>query len=77
MKDFKLTPKDKVILVSFTMFMVEGLVNFSIAKNAILPKDERKMFHKPTNVELIKLAASVAVFSYLTGQAVSYVSKKT
>lgn len=71
-----MTVKNKIMVASFSMFMIEGFVNYTVGINASLPKEERRLFHKPSGKDLILLAASVAVFSFLTAQVVDYVSEK-
>lgn len=63
------------MMTSFAMFMVEGMVNYTIGLNSQLPKDQRKFVHIPDKESFVKLAISVAVFSYLTGEVVKLTSK--
>tara|TARA_R110000824_G_scaffold32247_6_gene104274 strand:- start:161 stop:370 length:210 start_codon:yes stop_codon:yes gene_type:complete len=58
--------KNKIILTTFSLFMIEAIVHYNQGKNEAKKKEETKGFLPPTK-SLIKLGLIVGVFSVING----------
>jgi hypothetical protein len=57
-------------LVTFGVFMTEALIHYNLGKNG---NGDSKGFSLPPSKELLKIAVTVGVFSYLNGVIVGLV----
>ena len=61
--------KNKIILTTFGLFMVEAIVHYNQGKNDTEKEEEANGFLPPTK-SLVKLALVVGVFSIINGMIV-------
>ena len=58
--------RNKVILTTFGLFMVEAIMHYNMGKKDCIKPDTKKGFLPPTK-SLIKLGIVVGIFSILNG----------
>ena len=61
--------KNKIILTTFGLFMIEAIVHYNQGKNETKKNEETSGFLPPTK-SLIKLALIVGVFSVINGMLI-------
>lgn len=69
-----MTLKNKIVLTTFSLFMVEAIMHYNQGKNDTEKKVEKKGFLPPTK-SLIKLGLIVGVFSIINGVIIENLEK--
>ena len=69
-----MTLKNKIVLTTFSLFMVEAIMHYNQGKNDTEEKIEKKGFLPPTK-SLIKLGLIVGVFSIINGVIIDNLEK--
>ncbi len=64
-----------VMMVTFGVFMTEAILYYNLSAQKSTPKQERKLMLPPP-VDLLKIAAIVAVFSVINGAIIGAIEKK-
>jgi len=69
-----MTLQNKIVLTTFSLFMIEAIVHYNQGKNDTEKRKEKKGFLPPTK-SLIKLGLIVGAFSVLNGIIVENLEK--
>lgn len=70
-----MTKSQKVGLITFGVFMTEAMIHYNFGTKRNKPDGEKKGFVLPPTADLLKIGATVAVFSILNGIIVEKLSK--
>lgn len=66
--------REKVILTTFGLFMIEAIMHYNQGRQDCVKKDEKKGFLPPTR-SLIRLGVIVGVFSIINGIVIKQIEK--
>ena len=70
--DYQMKNKDKILLITFGVFMTEAIIHYNIGLNS---KRKDKKFTIPANKDLVRLMITVGIFSYITAELTHQVVK--
>lgn len=64
-----MTLKNKIVLTTFSLFMIEAIMHYNQGKNDAEKKQQKKGFFPPTR-SLVKLGLIVGAFSVINGMII-------
>ena len=71
-----MTTGQKIGLITFTVFMAESIIHYNIGVKRNKPEELKGKFALPPAKDLLKITATVAVFSLLNGFIIHKLTNK-
>ena len=71
----KMKLRDKIVLTTFGLFMIEAIMHYNQGKNDCAEKEQAKGWLPPTR-SVIRLGVIVGVFSIINGVVIQAIEKK-